>query len=435
MLLVWFSPDRAPGTDFEWLGPDAQPIRELTVRLMPFVILICLTAAIGGALNVRGHYTTPALGPVALNVVWIATLGLIGIFMASDLSDDPGRHMMMVRWLAWGVLGAGVVQLVVMLPALGRYGLLGAGAARAGRNKADRRAAWGVLKRSAPLAVGAAVYQINVMIDGFMAEGLLPDGGPTVHYLANRVQQFPLALVAIAATTAVFPALTALGQERRLTDLRRLHDATQRNVIFVALPAVAGLLVLATPIVSVLFEYGAFGETGVERTAAALRVLALAIIPAGAVGLVARTYYSMGDFKTPVRISSLMLGCNVLLNYAFIRGLGMDADGLALATTMTISANLILLLPGLRTKLGLPGSSSGWARSSVRMALAASLCGVGAWAGWRWLAEPLGGILALATSIVFGAALYVAGSELFGVPEWESLRSRLLRNTSKIPPK
>lgn len=435
MLLVWLAPDRAPGTDFEWLGPDVQPIRELTVRLMPFVIFVCLTAAVGGALNVRGHYTMPAFGPVVLNTVWIATLGLIALFVASDLSSDPGLHMTMVRWLSWGVLAAGGVQLLVMVPALGRYGLLGRGAARAGRGAENRQAALGVLKRAAPLALGAAVYQINVMIDGFMAEGLLPDGGPTVHYLANRVQQFPLALVAIAATTAVFPALTALGQERRLDDLRRLHDSTQRNVLFVALPAIAGLVVLATPIVSVLFEYGAFGEVGVDRTAAALRVLAVAILPAGAVGLVARTYYAVGDFKTPVRISSAMLGGNVVLNYLFIRGLGMDADGLALATTTTVFGNLFLLLPGMCTKLGLPAAVPGLGRSLILMIAAAAVCGAGAAGCWHLLSGPLGGVLALSLSIALGAVLYAVSSELLSVPEWAGFRTRLLRIASKFQPK
>jgi len=435
MLLVWLVPDRAPGTDVMWLGPDVQPIRELTVRLMPFVIFICLTAAVGGALNVRGHYTAPAFAPVVLNAVWIAALGLIALFVASDASDDPSRHMTMVRWLSWGVLAAGGAQLLVMLPPLRRNGLLGRGAIAEGRGEENRRAAIGVLKRAAPLALGAAVYQINVMIDGFMAEGLLPNGGPTVHYLANRVQQFPLALVAVAATTAVFPALTALGQERRFGELRRLHDATQRNVIFVALPAIAGLVALATPIVSVLFEYGAFGEVGVDRTAAALRVLAVAVLPAGAVGLVARTYYAVGDFKTPVRISCAMLGCNVVLNYVFIRGCGMDADGLALATTTTVFGNLLLLLPGLHGKLGLPPAMPGLASSLMRMGAGALACGAGAAGCWRLCSGLLGGALTLVLSIVAGAGLYVLVAELLRVPEWFDFRARLVRIASKFPPK
>ena len=90
------------------------------------------------------------------------------------------------------------------------------------------------------LALGAAVYQVNVLIDGFMAEGLLRDGGPTLHYYANRVQQFPMALIAVAATSAVFPALQAHGARGDRRAVRDLHDRTHRAIAFVALPASLG---------------------------------------------------------------------------------------------------------------------------------------------------------------------------------------------------
>ena len=108
-----------------------------------------------------------------------------------------------------------------------------------------------VLKVSAPLALGAAVYQVNVMVDGFMALGMLGTGGASVLYYATRVQQFPMSLVSIAATSAVFPALTALGHRRDLASLRSLHDRTQHAIAFVAIPASIGLLFFTEPIVSV----------------------------------------------------------------------------------------------------------------------------------------------------------------------------------------
>jgi len=432
MGAVTLLPDVMPGTGFAWLGPEPDVVRELTVRLAPFVLFVCLTAAVGGALNVRGHYSLPALGPVLLNVLWILGLIAIAAFLDGSGEAEPDAQLEMVRWLAWCVLLAGAAQLLLMSPALRRRGLSPTTGWLRRPSPAARRAARAVLERSAPLAFGAAVYQINVMVDGLMAQSLLAPGGQTVHYLANRVQQFPLALVAIAATTAVFPALAALGQERRLGELRRLHDLTQRNVLFVALPATVGLATLALPVTAALFQYGHFGELGVERTADTLRMLSFAILPAGAVGLVARTYYAVGDFKTPVRVSSLMLFVNAGLNVAFIRLFDMDADGLALATALTSFGNLLFLLPGLSRKHDLVSQESGFVSSVARMTAASAVCAAAAFACERGLDRWLPGVPRLTLAIAVGVVAYLAAARALRVPEWGPFADRIQRIRSRI---
>ena len=414
----------------DFLGADPDATQELVLRLMPFVVLVCLTAAAGGALNVRGHYTMPALGPVLLNVVWI--LALLGIWAWVAVEDEAALQLQRARWLSWGVLAASVVQLGVLLPPLVRMGLWRSGEFFGRASAHARRAAREVFRRSAPLAFGAAVYQVNVMVDGLMAQRLLSPGGQTAHYLANRVQQFPLALVAIAATTAVFPALAALGQSRRLAELRELHDTTQRNVLFIALPAAAGLAFLAHPIAQVLFEYGNFGSEGVARVSAGLRGLALAVVSAGAVGLVVRTYYALGDFTTPVRISTLMLVANVGLNLLFIRGLAMDVEGLALATTLTSVGNLLLLLPGLSSRLDLPPASPGVWRSLGSGLLAALACGAAALGVHLGLSRYLPTAVALFVAMPAGALVYALMAAWFRVPEWPAYRKRLQRLSSTL---
>lgn len=427
MLLVWLTPDEMPLTGFAWLGADPGAVRELTVRVMPFVVLTCLAAAAAGALNVRGHFATPALGPAVLNVVWIAALSFVALtYGAHDAGAGGERTLAMVRVLAWGVLAAGLLQLVVMIPALRRYRLLGRGPADVETRARARRGAFGVLKKSAPLALGAAVYQVNVMVDGLMAEGLLPNGAPTLHYYASRLQQLPMALIAMAATAAVFPALAAYGQQGRRDELKALHDRTQRGVCFLALPATVGLVVLAQPIIAVSFERGAFGPEGVQRAAAALRVLALAILPAGAAGLVARAYYALGDFKTPVLVSSAMLVLNVVLNVVFLVGCGMDIDGLALATAISSAGNVVLLLPGLRRRFGLPRAPAGFRADLARSAVAALACGTAAH-GARVFARGLGlgRAAALVLAILAAALVFALCAELLGVRAWREARARL----------
>lgn len=425
MGAVALMPDRMPITGWAWLGEDPGPVRELTVRVMPFVVFVCLAALVGGALQVRGRFGPTAWAPAVLNVVWVGALcGLWMTFGPGEVGVvDDARDLEMARWLAWGVLLAGLIQLLVQVPALRSCGFLGARTAR----PEGAPTAWGVIRASGPLALGAAVYQINVMLDGLMAEGLLPDGGPTLHYYANRVQQFPMALIAVAATSSVFPALQAHGHRGDRAAVRALHDRTHRAIAFVALPAAAGLLVLARPVISASFEHGAFGPEGVARATGALRMLCLAIVPAGAVGLVARTYYALGDFRTPVRISIMMLLLNVGLNLAFVLGGGMDVEGLALATALTSWASLALLLPGLGKGLGLPGGETPFLGPLARMCAATAACAGAAAAVEGALRGAIGRAPSLVLAITGGMLVYALSARALGVPEAQELGEKLRR--------
>ncbi len=445
MLLVAAVPDVMPLTGWRWLGADAGPVRDLTVRLLPFVLLICLAALLGGALQVRGHFLVPNLAPAVLNTIWIAALvvlwiecgGAAGLEAAG--SEGIEREWELARLLAWWVLFGGLVQILVHVPALLRRGLIlpGPGAAAIPAD-GPRESAWPVLRAAVPLALGAAVYQVNVMIDGLMAQGLLTTGGPTALYYANRIQQFPFALIAIATTSSIFPSLKALGHLGRGAELRSLHDRSQSGILFLALPSAVGLFVLAGPISSVLFEHGNYGPEGVARMAATLRMLAIALIPAGAVALVARVYYAMNDFRTPVRISIAMLVANVPLNAFFVVVCGMDADGLALATVLTSWGNLLLLLPGLRSRLGLPAGGVPLARLS-RMLLAAALSGACAYAAHLVVAALVGrsgpaadrSAMALLAAGLVGIASYVLAAALLRLPEVGETRARLARRFAR----
>ena len=313
MGLTWVLPDAMPGTGWAWLGPVPAVVRDLTVRVLPYVPLVCAAAVLGGALAVRGHFALPNLAPTAMNLVWIASLVAIGMAsswgraFAGPLEETLAQEWELARWLAWGVLLGGVVQLGLHCVPLGRFGLLGA----PGGVRPDP---WQVLRATVPLVFGAAIYQINVMIDGLMANSLLSAGGATVLYYAHRLQQFPLALISTAAVNAVFPLLNAHGHLGERGRVRALHDRAQLGILFLALPAAAGLFALALPIASVCYEHGNFGREGAERVAEALRCLALALVPAGAAGLASRVFVAMDDTRTPVRIAVWMVLLNVGLN-------------------------------------------------------------------------------------------------------------------------
>lgn len=419
LFVVLAIPDTMPGTGWAWLGADPGPVRELTARMLPFVIFACVAAVAGGALHVRGHFLAPSLGPVVMNVAWVGALVWVATSHARELAGGaPAFDVQygMARELATLVLVCGVLLFLVQVPALRANGLLTAkpGASVAPRVRA--REVWAILRSSAPLAIGAAVYQLNVLVDGFMAESLLANGGPSALYYATRLQQLPLSLVSIAATSAVFPALTALGHVRDVVSLRKLHDETHMAIAFLAIPATIGLLLFAEPIVAACFQHGAFGEEGVARTAAGLRMLTLAILPAGAAGLVARTRYALLDYAGPVRIAAAMLVLNTVLNLVFVAGFGLDVGGLGLATALTSWANLLLLLPGLR-RLGAPAAVPGLGRRLARITLvAAAACGFG-WALAEFAFGPARPIVGLVVAIAVATTTYILAMALLRAPE------------------
>ena len=164
-------------------------------------------------------------------------------------------------------------------------------------------------------------------------------------------------------------------------------------------------------------------------------MLALALLPAGCVSLVTRAYYALDDFRTPVVVSSVLLVANIGLNLVFVRGLGMDVEGLALATAVTSWGNLALLLPVLLRRL--PESDvDGEASSSLArlgpMVGASLAAGLAAWGAWSLVlglaAAPDGGgpgaVLALAAAAVAGIGAYLLLAALLGIPEWRALAAR-----------
>lgn len=420
MALVFFLPDQMPVTGWSWMGDDPGPVRDLTVRLLPFVFVICLAALAGGALNVRGHYATPNLAPALMNAIWVTALIVLLADKPEGRTYEFDEAWSVARMICWVVLVGGVTQFLIQVPALLKTGLF----ERVDEPSTAVDRPRTVLLSALPLAFGAAVYQVNVMLDGLMAEWLLDNGGPTAHYLANRIQQFPMALIAIAATSAVFPSLTALAHRGRRQELRELFDKTQMAVAFLALPAAAGLIALARPISSLLFEHGDYGVQGVTRVARGLSMLALALPATGASVLVVRTYYAERDFKTPVVISCFTLVANVVLNVVFVGSLGMDVEGLALSTTLTGWAHLIVLYLGLERKLGLPAATVNFGRRLLPIFVASGAVWAAARFGFQAL-ESTSPALGTAVAIAAGALAFGILSLLFRVPELDALKRRI----------
>ncbi len=302
----------------------------------PYILLISMTAMAAGILNTWKRFAVPAFTPVLLN------LSLIGCAMyLSPRLDVP------ITGLAWGVLIAGVAQLLFQLPFLYREGLL-------------PRPKWGwrhdgvrkIVKLMIPALFGSSVAQINLLFDTFIASFLV-SGSVAWLYYADRLLEFPLGVFGIALATVVLPNLSEAHYQKGATHFNRtLHWAIQLSLL-ISVPATFGLFLLAQPILATLFQYGAFGSNDSMMAAYSLMAYSLGLPAFILIKILANGYYARQDTKTPVRIGIQAMLLNMLLNVVFVVSMVQNEFiaphvGLALATSASAYFNAFRLAAGLR---------------------------------------------------------------------------------------
>ncbi len=256
----------------------------LTRLMLPYLLAAGIAALWMGTLNVLGSFAAPAATPALLNIAMIA--GALGV---APIATRPESV------LATAVLVGGGAQMVFLFFCLARQGV---GFQRAARTvtPALRRAARLML----PVGLGSAVYQINVLVGGLLAS-FLPEGSVSCLYYAERLVEFPLGVVAVAGATAVLPTL---AREAALGDRPGLAATLAyafRMSAFVMLPATAGLLLLAEPVVALLFQRGAFGAESVRLTSQAVSYYAVGLMGVAAARMVARVFCDSGLTPPPAR--------------------------------------------------------------------------------------------------------------------------------------
>ncbi|MFW1677259.1 murein biosynthesis integral membrane protein MurJ [Pontibacter sp. JAM-7] len=329
----------------------------------PYLLLISLTAFAGSILNSYGRFAVPAFTPVLLNVSLIGS----AIFL-SPLFDPP------VMALAWGVMIAGVTQLIFQMPFLARLALL-------------PKPIWGwrdegvqrILKLMLPALFGVSVTQISLLLDTVLAS-FLQTGSVSWLYYSDRLTELPLGVFGIAIATVILPSLSrkhATQSQQAFSDT--LNWALQM-VLLIGVPAALALLLLAEPLLITLFHYGAMQERDVWMAGMSLRAYACGLVAFMLIKVLATGYFSRQDTKTPVKIALQAVAANMVLNLLLIGPL--QHVGLAAATSISAFMNAGLLLMGLR-RTGVLQWSVGWGAHWLRLSVAnLSLLG---WVVWQSL--------------------------------------------------
>ncbi|NQV85379.1 MAG: murein biosynthesis integral membrane protein MurJ [Rhodospirillales bacterium] len=374
---------------------------ELTRITFPYLLFISLVSLMAGVLNSLGRFAAAAATPILLN------LCLIGAIVGLARYTPSAGHA-----LAWGVAGAGVVQFIWLYVACGRQGVwLKLPRPSLSPDVRD------LLMRMAPVAVGAGIYQINLVIDTVIAS-LLPTGSISYLFFADRVNQLPLGVLGVAVGTALLPMMS---RQVRAGDLGSALHSQNRAVEFsllLTLPAAAALMVIAGPVIRVLFERGQFGAVETAATAAALAVYAAGLPAYVLVKALAPGFFGREDTATPVKISVLCLFVNLVLNL-ILMGPFLHV-GIAAATVVSswLNAGIMAYVLHRRGHLvidrRLAGRLPGMIAASVGMAVALYFAAAllepglsGSVADRAWtLAVLVGGGMAVfgGLALVFGAA-------------------------------
>ena len=316
----------------------------LTRIMFPYVFFICLVAFSMGILNVLGHFAAPALAPVLLNLSMIGAM-----FVASYVSNDMTQR---VYGLAVGVLIGGVLQLSLQIPFLIKKGFY-----FWRHTKIYHPGLKKIGTLMLPATFGAAVYQINTLVQTLLAS-LLPSGSLSYLYYADRLVQFPLAIFGIATATAVLPSLSRQAAENDFDALKGTFIYAVNFVFYITIPAMVGLIVLRIPIVALLFKRGAFSAQATELTAYALLYYAIGLWAFSAVRIVVSTFYALQDTKTPVKMAIIAIIANIVLGRILMVPMG--HAGLALALSLSMILNLTLLVGALSARLGNMGWQGIW---------------------------------------------------------------------------
>jgi putative peptidoglycan lipid II flippase len=390
---------------------EGRPAFALSAEMLritfPYIMLISLTALSGGILNTFERFLVPALTPVFLN------LSLIGAALLL-----AGQLEVPVKALAWGVLIAGFVQLLVQVPALLRLGLLPR--PRWGwRHSGVRR----ILRLMIPTLLGSSAAQVNILFDSVIATFLV-SGSVSWLYYSDRLLEFPLGVFGIALATVILPNLSRKHAQKSTREFSDTLDWALRLSLLITIPAAAGLVVLAAPILVTLFQYQAFQADDVMMSSLSLMAYALGLPAFIGVKVLAPGYFARQDPKTPVKISLLAMGANVIMNLLFVGTMvawefaGPHA-GLALASSASAFLNAGLLYRGLR-RSGAYQPGQGWLKLGISVALAC-LAMVAVLYRWTpgmeiWMAlTAVTRAMDLLVYIVLGAAVYALVAWITGV--------------------
>jgi putative peptidoglycan lipid II flippase len=410
LFMPWVMRVIAPG--FEANPDKFQLVVTLTRITFPYLLFISLTALQGGLLNTVDRFAAAAATPVLLNLFLIAALLLMAAL-----------HWTNGEVLAWALTASGIAQFCWLMMSCHRAGV-GLRLRFPHLTPAIRE----TLKIMGPGVLGAGVTQLNLLVSTALAS-MLPTGSVSYLYYADRLNQLPLGVVGIAVATAILPPLS---RQVRAGDEAGAIETQNRGLelaLLLTLPAATALAVLALPILSTLFERGAFGATEASATASALIAYAVGLPAFVLVKVLAPAFFARHDTGTPVKVAIVSLATNLLLTLVLMQFFAHIGVAIALSASGWLQATILLVALARRGHFHFDARS----RANLpRIALATIGMGV-VLVVLRAMLEPalagsaMARLAALAGLVAAGLAAFMALALLLGIMRWRDLWGQFRR--------
>jgi putative peptidoglycan lipid II flippase len=402
----WLVHVLAPG----FVGEKAALTVTLTRIMYPFILLVSLAALVMGMLNAKEVFGMPAMASSFFNLGSIISGLILGYWL------DPGFGPRALLGFAMGTLVGGFLQFAVQLPALRRVGY---------RFRADfqwrDKGVKAILRLMGPSVVAASTTQVNVLVNQIFASKL--GDGPTFWLAAAfRLMQMPLGIFGVALGTVALPLLARMAATGNITSFRSELSRGMRLAFLMTIPSTIGLMMLAEPIMSVIYQHGKYTAYEAAESAGDLRFYAIGLSGYAALKVLVNAFYALDRRKTPMLVSFSAVGLNLLLNWIFTVHLGWGHRGLALSTACIATSNFLLLYFLMRRQLTQLETRSMVAllgRLTVAGAALAAVC----WLGSHflladWVNQPFVPKLTyLLATIAVAALVYLSVASALKIPE------------------
>jgi putative peptidoglycan lipid II flippase len=390
----------------------------------PYLACMSLVALLSGVLNSLGKFVESSAVSIVLNLTLIAAI-LIAMGLGYRNDANAGHA------LAWGVFAAGLLQLLLLVWGARRNGMLPR-LVRPVWNEDIRR----LVVLGIPGVIAGGITQINILIGTVIAT--MQNGAVSQLYYADRIYELPLAIIGIAIGVVLLPEVSRALRAGDAPAVARAQNRSLEFAMLLTVPAAVALAVIATPIVRVLFERGAFQPSDTQATAAALSIFALGLPAFVLIKVFSPSYFAREDTRTPMRFAAISLTANTAgsigLFFAFREAGLMPHLGIAVATTLGGWLNALLLWRGLSAN-GYFALDAQSRRSLPRIVLAGLAMGgalvilADLLAPWLGPGSPLtASAPALGTLVVAGAALYFLVAAGLGIVTRAMLRAATNRN-------
>ena len=396
--------------------------------MLPYMIFVCIVAILAGILNVHRHFAMPAAAPIVLNIFIIASILFTGWILKLKAEQQ-------VFFVAAAVLIAGLVQIAIQVPSLRACGV-------------SIRPAWDIHSEAfkkiiilmGPMVIGLTVTQSNTLADDIIALSFMNErgypltyGAPSYLYYTQRLYQFPLGVFGISLATAIFPVMSSDAARKDFDALAKTIAHGVKCAVFVAVPATAGIFLVARPLVSAVFEHGQFKVADTSIVAWTLSFYAVGLCGFFMQQIVTRAFYSMQDSRIPACSAVVAVFVNVVLNLTLIWFMG--TSGLALSTAICSYLQVVILIVVLRRRLG-DSILQGMVSAVIKTVVATILMGV-VGAGLLYLCRNLPDgsrfdILRLAVVVPSAAGVYLLAAKFLHI-EMLSLMAGGRRGNSELP--